>query len=223
MKMELNKMIDHTLLKSDAQKEQIEQLCKEAIEYQFYSVCVNSSWVKCCKEQLANSDVCVCSVVGFPLGAMHPDIMALEAKQAVLDGASEIDMVIPIGLLKDQAYDEVYTCIQKVVEASVPAQVKVILETCLLTKEEIQKACEIALKAKAHFVKTSTGFASGGAKKEDVLLMKQCVREQAKVKASGGIRTLVDAMTMLHAGADRLGCSASVNIMKEFKKNKENA
>lgn len=219
--MKLNQMIDHTLLKSDATKSQIIQLCKEAIEHQFYSVCVNSSWVSLCAKQCQNSGVHICSVVGFPLGAMHSDVMALEAKQAVKDGADEIDMVLPIGKLKEGDYEEVQACIQKVVDASKPARVKVIFETCLLNQEEIKKACELSIDAGAAFVKTSTGFSKNGATKDTVMFMKQCVKDLVQVKASGGIRTLKDALTMLEAGADRLGCSASVAIIKEMKNIKE--
>ena len=216
--MDLNCRIDHTLLKSNATREQIQLLCQEALKYHFYSVCVNSSWVSETYELVKNSDVCVCSVVGFPLGAMHADIMALEAKQAVCDGASEIDMVLPIGKLKSQYDDEVLDCIKKVVDASYPAKVKVILETCLLTKEEIRKACLLSIQAGAAFVKTSTGFSTRGASVEDVAWMKECVEGKVYVKASGGIRTLEDAKKMIEAGADRLGCSSSVEIMKELKK-----
>ncbi len=215
--MKLNKYIDHTLLKADATKEQITKLCNEAKEYDFASVCVNTSYVPLCKELLKDSDVNVCCVVGFPLGAMDSKSKAFEAKTAVENGASEVDMVINIGKLKDKDYDYVTKDIEEVVNASKPAIVKVILETCLLTDEEKVEACKCSMKAKAAFVKTSTGFSTNGATVEDVALMRKTVGDTCKVKAAGGIRSYEDAMKMIEAGADRLGCSAGIKIMEGAK------
>ena len=213
--MKLNKYIDHTLLKADATKEQITKLCNEAKQYDFASVCVNTCYVPLCKELLKGSDVKVCCVVGFPLGAMNSDSKAFEAKNAVLNGADEVDMVINVGALKDKDYNYVTKDIEKVVNASKPSIVKVIIETCLLTNEEKVEACKCALNAKAAFVKTSTGFSTNGATVEDVKLMKDTVKDNCKVKAAGGIRSYEDALKMIDAGADRLGCSAGVKIMEQ--------
>lgn len=213
--MKLNKYIDHTLLKADATKEQITKLCNEAKQYDFASVCVNTCYVPLCKELLKESDVKVCCVVGFPLGAMDSESKAFEAKNAVLNGADEVDMVINVGALKDKDYDYVTKDIEKVVNASKPSIVKVIIETCLLTNEEKVEACKCALNAKAAFVKTSTGFSTNGATVEDVKLMKDTVKDNCKVKAAGGIRSYEDALKMIDAGADRLGCSAGVKIMEQ--------
>ena len=213
--MKLNKYIDHTLLKADATKEQITKLCNEAKQYDFASVCVNTCYVPLCKELLKESDVKVCCVVGFPLGAMDSDSKAFEAKNAVLNGADEVDMVINVGALKDKNYDYVTKDIEKVVNASKPSIVKVIIETCLLTDDEKVEACKCALNAKAAFVKTSTGFSTNGATVEDVKLMKDTVKDNCKVKAAGGIRSYEDALKMIDAGADRLGCSAGVKIMEQ--------
>ena len=215
--MKLNKYIDHTLLKADATNEQITKLCNEAKEYDFASVCVNTSYVPLCKELLKDSDVNVCCVVGFPLGAMDTVSKAFEAKTAVTNGAKEVDMVINIGKLKDKDYDYVTNDIKEVVLASKPAIVKVIIETCLLTDEEKVEACKCAMKANAEFVKTSTGFSTNGATVEDVALMKKTVGDTSKVKAAGGIRSYEDAMKMIEAGADRLGCSAGIKIMEGAK------
>ena len=215
--MKLNKYIDHTLLKADATKEQITKLCNEAKQYDFASVCVNTCYVPLCKELLKDSDVKVCTVVGFPLGAMDSKSKAYEAKTAVLNGAEEVDMVINIGALKDKDYQYVTNDIKEIVEASKPAIVKVIIETCLLTDEEKIAACKCVLEAKAAFVKTSTGFSTNGATLEDVKLMKETVKDNCKVKAAGGIRTYEDAIKMIEAGADRLGCSAGIKIMEEAK------
>lgn len=215
--MKLNKYIDHTLLKADATNEQITKLCNEAKEYDFASVCVNTSYVPLCKELLKDSDVNVCCVVGFPLGAMDTVSKAFEAKTAVTNGAKEVDMVINIGKLKDKDYDYVTNDIKEVVLASKPAIVKVIIETCLLTDEEKVEACKCAMKANAEFVKTSTGFSTNGATVEDVALMKKTVGDTCKVKAAGGIRSYEDAMKMIEAGADRLGCSAGIKIMEGAK------
>ena len=215
--MELNKYIDHTLLKPEATKEQITKLCQEARQYDFASVCVNTCYVPLAKQLLAGSDVKVCCVVGFPLGAMDTVSKAFEAKTAVENGAQEVDMVINIGALKDKDYDYVTKDIAAVVEASKPAIVKVIIETCLLTDEEKVEACKCSMNAKAEFVKTSTGFSTHGATPEDVALMKKTVGNVCKVKAAGGVRSYDDAMKMIEAGADRLGCSAGIKVMEEAK------
>ena len=215
--MELNKYIDHTLLKPEATKEQITKLCQEARQYDFASVCVNTCYVPLAKQLLAGSDVKVCCVVGFPLGAMDTVSKAFEAKTAVENGAQEVDMVINIGALKDKDYDYVSKDIAAVVEASQPAIVKVIIEACLLTDEEKVEACKCSMNAKAEFVKTSTGFSTHGATPEDVALMKKTVGNVCKVKAAGGVRSYDDAMKMIEAGADRLGCSAGIKVMEEAK------
>lgn len=215
--MKLNKYIDHTLLKADATKEQITKLCNEAKEYDFASVCVNTCYVPLSKELLKDSDVKVCCVVGFPLGAMDTESKAFEAKTAVLNGADEVDMVINIGKLKDKDLDYVTNDIKAVVEASKPSIVKVIIETCLLTDEEKVEACKCAMNAHAEFVKTSTGFSTNGATVKDVELMRKTVGTTCKVKAAGGIRSYEDAMNMINAGADRLGCSAGIKIMEGAK------
>lgn len=215
--MELNKYIDHTLLKPETTKEQITKLCQEARQYDFASVCVNTCYVPLAKELLAGSDVKVCCVVGFPLGAMDTVSKAFEAKTAVANGAQEVDMVINIGALKDKDYDYVTKDIAAVVEASKPAIVKVIIEACLLTDEEKVEACKCSMNAKAEFVKTSTGFSTHGATPEDVALMKKTVGNVCKVKAAGGVRSYDDAMKMIEAGADRLGCSAGIKVMEEAK------
>ena len=215
--MELNKYIDHTLLKPEATKEQITKLCQEARQYDFASVCVNTCYVPLAKQLLAGSDVKVCCVVGFPLGAMDTVSKAFEAKTAVENGAQEVDMVINIGALKDKDYDYVTKDIAAVVEASKPAIVKVIIEACLLTDEEKVEACKCSMNAKAEFVKTSTGFSTHGATPEDVALMKKTVGDVCKVKAAGGVRSYNDAMKMIEAGADRLGCSAGIKVIEEAK------
>lgn len=215
--MELNKYIDHTLLKPEATKKQITKLCEEARQYDFASVCVNTCYVPLAKQLLAGSDVKVCCVVGFPLGAMDTVSKAFEAKTAVENGAQEVDMVINIGALKDKDYDYVTKDIAAVVEASKPAIVKVIIEACLLTDEEKVEACKCSMNAKAEFVKTSTGFSTHGATPEDVALMKKTVGDVCKVKAAGGVRSYNDAMKMIEAGADRLGCSAGIKVMEEAK------
>ena len=215
--MELNKYIDHTLLKPEATNEQITKLCEEARQYDFASVCVNTCYVPLAKQLLAGSDVKVCCVVGFPLGAMDTVSKAFEAKTAVANGAQEVDMVINIGALKDKDYDYVTKDITAVVEASKPAIVKVIIEACLLTDEEKVEACKCSMNAKAEFVKTSTGFSTHGATPEDVALMKKTVGDVCKVKAAGGVRSYNDAMKMIEAGADRLGCSAGIKVMEEAK------
>ena len=211
--MELNKYIDHTLLKPEATEAQICALCDEALEYDFYSVCVNSCHVPLAVEKLSGSDVKVAAVAGFPLGAMSTSSKVFEAREAVEAGASEIDMVINVGALKEGRYEYVLHEIAALVDMC-PC-LKVIIETCLLTDEEIVKACELVVQAGADFVKTSTGFSTGGATPEAVSLMRQTVGNKAKIKASGGIRTLADAEKFIELGADRLGCSAGVQIMKE--------
>jgi len=207
--------MDHTLLKATATEEMIRNLCLEARQYRFKSVCVNPCWVPLCTKVLTGSEVLVCTVVGFPLGANAAETKAEEAHRAVSEGAHEIDMVINIGKAKAGDWKAVQNEIAAVVKASKPAIVKVIIETCYLTKEEKIAACRAAVAAGAAFVKTSTGFGTGGATVEDVRLMKETVGQSAEVKASGGIRTLADAIAMLEAGASRIGASAGVAIMNE--------
>lgn len=214
--MNLNKMIDHTLLKPEATKEMIENLCKEAKEYDFKSVCVNPYWVSTAYEELRDSDVLVCTVVSFPLGATTKETKFFETDFAVQEGADEIDMVINVGALKSKQYDVVLEDIKSVVQAANGRTVKVIIETCLLSDEEKVKACELSMEAGANFVKTSTGFSTAGAKVEDVELMKSIVGDNLEVKASGGIRDLDTALKMIEAGATRLGVSAGVQIIKEY-------
>ncbi len=211
----MNLYIDHTLLKPEATEADIKRLCEEAREYHFYSVCINSSYVELAAMELSGSQTKVCAVVGFPLGAMELNSKVFEADQACLHGAAEIDMVIHVGALKEGRYDYVSNDIAAVVSVATDydAKVKVILETCLLTKEEIVKACELAVEAGADFVKTSTGFSTGGATAEDVALMRATVGARVQVKASGGIRDIAKAKEMIAAGADRLGTSASVAIV----------
>ena len=208
--------LDHTLLKPDATVAQIDELCGEALEHGFASVCVNGSWVRRCAEVLAGSGVLVCTVVGFPLGAMAPEVKAYEARRAIEDGACEVDMVLAVGALKsgDDAY--VRRDIAGVVEVAhrLGARVKVILETCLLTDAEITRACELAKRAGADFVKTSTGFSKGGATVDHVALMRRVVGPAMGVKASGGVRDQADAAAMIAAGATRIGASASVAIVR---------
>ena len=207
-------MIDHTLLKADATSADVEKLCAEARTYRFASVCVNTGFVPLAKRLLRGSGVMVCAVVGFPLGAMAPNAKAFEAREAVRAGAEEIDMVINQGALKSRDYAVVHEDIQKVVEASRPAKVKVILETGALTQEEKIVAISLSKVAGAHFVKTSTGFGPGGATVEDIALMRKLVGPDMGVKASGGVRTCEDAQKMKAAGASRIGASASVAIVK---------
>ena len=212
--MDYAKMIDHTLLKPEATKEQVKNLCEEAVQYGFHSVCVNSSFVYYCAELLKDSDVKVCTVIGFPLGAMSTAGKAAEAQAAVADGAEELDMVIHVGMIKSGDWDYVKQDIASVVEAAGDkASVKVILETCLLTDEEKRKACMICKEAGASFVKTSTGFSNGGATVKDVALMREAVGSDMGVKASGGIRDKEAAIRMLEAGAERLGTSSGVKIV----------
>ncbi len=212
----LAKYFDHTILKPSATAAEIKLICEEAISYSFFSVCVNPVHVKAVKTLLAGSEVKVCSVVGFPLGAHTSFIKAMETEQAISDGADEIDMVINVGALKDKKFDFVKNDIQGVVKAAGGKVVKVIIETCLLEDSEIVEACNLARKADAHFVKTSTGFAGGGATAADVALMRKTVGSDLQIKASGGIKTLEDTKQMIDAGADRIGASAGVAIMKEL-------
>lgn len=218
MKEPLNRYIDHTLLKPDANEHAIEVLCNEAVKYDFYSVCVNGCHVPFACKKLAGSNVKVACVVGFPLGAMSADVKVAEARDALVNGADEIDAVINIGALKDGYYDRILEELSSLAEIchSHNTLLKVIIETCLLTKEEIVKACELVMESGADFVKTSTGFSTGGAVAEDVKLMKKTVGDSVRIKASGGIRSLETALAMIDAGADRLGCSASVGIMDEW-------
>jgi len=212
--MKLNKYIDHTLLKPTATKQDILQLCEEAKQYKFFSVCVNSCHVKLAKEQLKGSDVKVCSVVGFPLGAMSTEAKAFEAKQALKDGADEIDMVINIGLLKSKDFDAVWKDIEAIKKLMPNHVLKVILETCYLEELEIIKASELAIQSGADFIKTSTGFGSGGATLHDVKLMKIVAEHcNTKIKASGGIRDYKTAMEYINLGVERLGVSSGIAIM----------
>ncbi|WP_430487572.1 deoxyribose-phosphate aldolase [Priestia flexa] len=216
MSNEITKMIDHTLLKANATEEQITVLAQEAKEYSFASVCVNPTWVKKAAELLRDAqEVKVCTVIGFPLGANTPEVKAFETTNAIENGADEVDMVINIGALKDKNYELVERDIKAVVDAAKgKALVKVIIETCLLTDEEKVKACELSVKAGADFVKTSTGFSTGGATVEDIALMRKTVGPDLGVKASGGVRGLEDAKAMIEAGATRIGASSGVSIAK---------
>ncbi|CDZ74829.1 Deoxyribose-phosphate aldolase [Peptoniphilus sp. ING2-D1G] len=214
--MNLNKMIDHTLLKPEAKEEDIKKLCEEALKYDFKSVCVNPCWVELVSELLSKSDIKTCVVVGFPLGASDSKVKEFEAKIAIEKGAEEIDMVINIGFLKSKKYDLVESEIKNIVKISRGRIVKVILETCLLDKEEIVQACEICTRAGVDFVKTSTGFSTAGANIDDVKLMRENISEKMQVKASGGIRNLETALGMINAGATRIGSSSGVSIMEEY-------
>ena len=216
--MKMNNYFDHTLLAANATRSEVEQLCKEAKEYDFMSVCVNPYFVPLAKKELAGSDVKVCTVIGFPLGQMSTKAKAFEANDAVKMGADEVDMVINVSALKDQDYDYVRNEIHEIKEACEGKLLKVILECCYLSKEEIKKASELAKEAGADFVKTSTGFGKGGAKAEDVKIMRETVGAEMGVKAAGGIHTLADFKAMVDAGANRIGCSHSIQIMEESKK-----
>lgn len=208
------KYIDHTLLKPEATQDQFEQLCDEAAKYGFYSVCVNSYWVPFCARRLRGKDVKVCSVIGFPLGAMDSRSKGFEARNAIENGASEIDMVINIGALKSGDLDSVEKDIRAVARSCRGTTVlKVIIETCLLTDDEKVLACEVSKKAGAHYVKTSTGFSKGGATAHDIALMRRVVGPTMGIKASGGVRTYEDAKLMIQSGATRIGASASVKIV----------
>lgn len=210
-------MIDHTILKPEASKSDIEKLCKEAKEYKFKAVCVNPFYVSLCKELLKGTDVKIATVIGFPLGANTKEVKAFEAKDAISNGADEVDMVINIGALKDGDLETVKEDIDEVVRVSkASVKVKVIIETALLNKEEKIKACELVMHSEADFVKTSTGFSSGGATLEDVELMKSIVKDNIQIKASGGIRDLQTARDMIEKGASRLGTSSGVKIVKSL-------
>ncbi len=212
--MGLNKYIDHTILKATASSAEVQKLCEEAIEHEFYSVCVNGCYVADAKHLLQGTDVKVAAVVGFPLGAMTTASKVFEAKEAIENGASEIDMVINVAKLKDGEFDYVENEIRLIKEAIGNNVLKVIIETCYLTDEEKVKACELSLVAKADFVKTSTGFGTGGATYEDVKLMKSVVGDNAKVKASGGVRDKETAQKYVDLGAERLGTSSGIEIVK---------
>ncbi|MGD7047518.1 deoxyribose-phosphate aldolase [Rossellomorea marisflavi] len=215
MAQQIANMIDHTLLKPEATKEQIEILCQEAKEYTFASVCVNPTWVSYAHELLEGTQVKVCTVIGFPLGASTPEVKAFETKDAIANGATEVDMVINIGALKSGDDALVKRDMEAVVAASKgKALSKVIIETCLLTDEEKVKACKLAVEAGADYVKTSTGFSTGGATVADITLMRETVGPDIGVKASGGVRSLEDAQNMIEAGATRLGASSGVKIMQ---------
>ena len=211
---ELASYIDHTLLKPEASREQIRAVCNEAKQYHFASVCVNSCWVPLIVEELKGSGVSVCCVIGFPLGASLSSVKAFEAREAVAAGAQEIDMVINVGAVKSGGWELVKEDIVAVNAAKGTAKLKVIIETCLLTDEEKVRVCQIAKEAGADFVKTSTGFSTGGATVHDVELMRKTVGPEMGVKASGGVRTLADALAMIEAGASRLGASAGVKIIE---------
>lgn len=213
--MNYNKLIDHTILKADAKEEDIIKLCKEAKEYHFCSVCVNPGFVKLCAQELKGSDVKVCTVIGFPLGATTSESKAFEAKDAIKNGASEVDMVINISRLKDGDDEYVYNDIKAVREASKGYLLKVIIETCLLNDEEKVRACLLSKKAKADFVKTSTGFSTGGATAYDVELMRKTVGPDMGVKASGGVRSKEDMFKMVEAGANRIGTSSGTKICEK--------
>ena len=213
--MNYNKMIDHTVLKADTPLETVKRICDEAMEYGFASVCINPCHVAYCADYLKDSDVNVCTVIGFPLGANTSAVKAFETKDAIANGADEIDMVMNIGALKDKNYDLVRDDVKAVVEAANGTLVKVILETCLLTEDEIKKACELCVEAKADYVKTNTGFSTRGATIEDVRIMKEAVHGKAKVKAAGGVRTPEDMVKIVAAGADRIGTSAGCSLVKK--------
>ncbi|WP_438757459.1 deoxyribose-phosphate aldolase [Enterococcus sp. AZ126] len=213
--MELNQMIDHTILKADAKEEDVLRIIEEAKKYKFFSVCINPCWVALAKEHLADTSVDVCTVIGFPLGANTSEVKAYEATDAINNGATEVDMVINVGALKSKQYKKVQKDIQAVVDAAKgKALVKVIIETALLTDEEKIKVCELAKEAGADFVKTSTGFSTGGATIADVKLMRETVGPSMGVKASGGIHNEAEAKAMIEAGATRIGTSAGVAIIE---------
>ncbi len=207
-------MIDHTVLKATATKEDVVNVCNEAKENNFFSVCINPTHIELVKKELEGSNVKVCTVIGFPLGANTPEVKAFETKDAIAKGADEVDMVINIGALKDKNYDLVERDIKAVVDAAdKKALVKVIIETCYLTDDEKKIACELAVKAGTDYVKTSTGFGTGGSTPEDIKLMRDTVGAEIGVKASGGVRCLKDADAVINAGASRIGASASVAIV----------
>lgn len=219
--MEINKYIDHTVLKATSQKKEIKKLCEEAIEYGFYSVCVNGCNVPFACDLVKETGVKVVAVVGFPLGAMSMEAKIFEAERAVEEGASEIDMVINIGALKDKDYAYVEKEIAEIKKAIGNKVLKVIIETCYLTEEEKIKACELSVNAKADFVKTSTGFGTGGATFEDVALMKKVVGDKAQIKASGGVKDLDTAQKYIEMGVTRLGTSSGIEIIKGLEVEKD--
>jgi len=219
--LELNKYIDHTKLGANVSKTQIDQLIEEAKKYNFKSVCVNPIWVKYAKEQLKGTDVLVCTVIGFPHGTHTAIVKTQETLDAVINGADEIDMVINVSALKSGDYETILDEIRGVVVSAGDLVVKVIIETCYLTNEEIVKACELSVEAGAAFVKTSTGFGTAGATVEHVTLMKKTVKDEALVKASGGVRTYEDAVKMINAGASRIGTSNGVDIVLKKEKNND--
>lgn len=213
--MTINKLIDHTVLKPSATKADVLKLIAEAKEYNFASVCINPCWIELASKELQGSGVDVCTVIGFPLGANTTEVKVFETKDAIAKGATEVDMVINVAKLKDGEYDYVENEIHQIVEAAKgKALVKVIIETCLLTDEEKVKACELSKKAGADFVKTSTGFSTGGATVHDIALMRKTVGADMGVKASGGVHTHEEAMAMVNAGATRIGASAGVKLLK---------
>lgn len=212
--MNIAKYIDHTILKATANEKDLKKLCDEAKEYGFYSVCVNGANVEFCKNYLGDSDVKIAAVVGFPLGAMSKEAKVFEAKKCIEDGANEIDMVINIAKLQDGDYDYVYNEIKEIKEAIKDNVLKVIIETCYLTNEEKIKACELSVKANADFVKTSTGFGTGGATFEDAKLMLDTVKDKSLVKASGGVKDFETAKKYVDLGVKRLGTSSGIDIVK---------
>jgi deoxyribose-phosphate aldolase len=215
MENNVAKMIDHTLLKADSTKDQVTKICEEAKEFNFASVCVNPGWVKYSAELLQGTDVKVCTVIGFPLGAATSETKAFETQDVIEKGATEVDMVINIGALKDGNDDLVKQDIQAVTAAAKgKALTKVIIETSLLTDEEKERACKLAVEAGADYVKTSTGFSTGGATVEDIKLMRKTVGPEIGVKASGGVRSVEDAKNMIEAGATRIGASSGVQIVQ---------
>ncbi|MCF0114462.1 MAG: deoxyribose-phosphate aldolase [Erysipelotrichaceae bacterium] len=213
--MSMNKYIDHTLLKPNSTKEQILKLCAEAKEYDFKTVCVNPCWIEVCKQELEGTNVGVCTVIGFPLGAMSSKAKAFEAKDAVERGADEVDMVINIGWLKDHEDEKIIEEIKMIKEACDGHTLKVIIETCLLNEEEKVRACHDIMAAGGDFVKTSTGFSTSGATLEDVLLLKKTVGDKILVKAAGGVRSHDDLVKMIEAGANRIGTSSGVALLSK--------
>lgn len=214
-KQELAKLIDHTLLKPDAKEDDIKKLCEEAIKYKFYSVCINPCYIELAKNFLKNSDIKICTVISFPLGASTTTIKIIEALEAVKIGADEIDMVMNIGMFKSKKYDYIYEEISSIKKVIKDKILKVIIETAILNDEEKIKASEIVKKSGADFVKTSTGFSQGGATKEDILLIRKVVGDNFGIKASGGIKSYEQAIELINAGATRIGSSSSVKIIGE--------
>lgn len=214
--MNYSNYIDHTLLKADAVEKDIKKLCKEAKDYDFFSVCINPCFVKYAKKCLRGSNVKVCTVIGFPLGANNTKVKLLEAKKAIGDGADEIDVVFNISKFKDKKYTYVGKELAKIVDlCGKKVLVKVIIETCYLTKEEILRACQLVYECGVDFVKTSTGYGTGGANVEDVKMMREVCKDRLKIKASGGIKTLAQVQEFILAGADRIGTSSGISIVKE--------